>query len=183
MTDIEVAPNWREMVAVGRVARAQGRKGEVAVNPLTDFPNRFEKLARVFTDRDDGSVFPLPVEWVRQQGGRPIIKFEGITGIGEAEVLSGRELRIPESELEPLPEGSYYQFRVRGCGVWDRQRGYLGVVEEVLTTGGTDVLVVNDPTAGETLIPLCEAICKSIDTERSRVEVDVPEGLLAINAN
>ncbi len=180
---MEVAPNWRELVAVGRVARAQGRKGEVAVNPLTDFPNRFEKLTRVFTDNEDGSVSALPLEWVRQQGGRPIIKFEGITGIGEAERLSGRELRILESELEPLPEGSHYHFRVRGCGVWDRQRGYLGVVEEILTTGGTDLLVVRDSKAGETLIPLCEAICKSIDTERSRVEVDVPEGLVALNAN
>lgn len=180
---MDVVPSWQELVAVGRVARAQGRKGEVAVNPLTDFPNRFEKLGRVFTDRDDGSVFALPVEWVRLQGGRPIIKFEGITGIGEAERLSGRELRIPESELEPLPEGSHYQFRVRGCGVWDGQRGYLGVVEEVLTTGGTDLLVVRDSKAGETLIPLCDAICKSIDTKRGRVEVDVPEGLVALNAH
>ena len=70
-----IAPNWRELVAVGRVARAQGRKGEVAVNPLTDFPNRFEKLTRVFTDNGDGTVSALPVDWVRQQGGRPIIKF------------------------------------------------------------------------------------------------------------
>ena len=180
---MEAVPNWLELVTVGRVARAQGRKGEVAVNPLTDFPDRFEKLNRVFTDNDDGSVTALLLQWVRLHGGRPVIKFEGITGIEEAERLSGRELRIPESELEPLPKGSHYHFRVLGCGVWDSQQGYLGVVEEVLTTGGTDLLVVRDSKTGETLIPLCEAFCKSIDTERHRVEVDVPEGLVALNAH
>ena len=57
------------------------------------------------------------------------------------------------------------------------------MVEEIMTTGGTDLLVVRDAKTGETLIPFCEAICRSIDTERSRVEVDVPEGLVALNAD
>jgi 16S rRNA processing protein RimM len=177
---MDMVPNWQAMVAIGRVARAQGRKGEVAVNPLTDFPERFRKLARVFTDDGAGRVLALPVEWVREQGGRPILKFQGVSEIGDAERLSGRELRILESELEPLPEGSYYHFRVRGCAVWDRERGYLGVVDDIMRTGGTDLLVVG-ARGGEILIPLCDEICRSIDTERRRVEVDLPEGLVALN--
>lgn len=181
---MDAVPNWQEMVAIGRVARAQGRKGEVAVNPLTDFPERFRKLGRVFTDDGEGRVLVLPVEWVREQGGRPIVKFEGVSEIGDAERLSGRELRILESELEPLPEGSHYHFRVLGCAVWDRRQGYLGVVEDIMRTGGTDLLVVRDRAGergGELLIPLCEEICKLVDTQRSRVEVEVPEGLVALN--
>lgn len=178
---MEVVPNWGEMIAIGRVARAQGRKGEVAVNALTDFPERFQRLARVFADDGEGGFVVLPVEWAREQGGRPILKFEGVSEIGDAERLSGRELRVLESELEPLPAGSHYHFRIRGCVVWERRGGYLGVVEDVLQTGGTDLLVVVGPRAGELLIPFCEEICRSVDTERSRVEVDLPEGLEALN--
>lgn len=180
---MEVVPNWQDMVAIGRVARAQGRKGEVAVNSLTDFPERFRKLVRVFTE-DDGNTRVLSVEWVREQGGRPIVKFEGVSGIGEAEKLSGRELRILESELEPLPQGSHYLFRVRGCTVWDRRRGYVGVVEDVMSTGGTDLLVVRNPVGdgrNELLIPFCEEICNVVDTQGHRVDVDLPEGLVALN--
>ena len=177
---MHVMPNWQELVAIGRVARAQGRKGEVAVNPLTDFPERFRKLARVFADDGEGRVVMLPVEWVREQGGRPIVKFVGVSEIDDAQRLCGRELRILESELEPLPVGSHYQFRVCGSEVWDHRQGYLGTVEGFLRTGGTDVLVVSGP-SGELLIPFCEEICKSVDTERSRVEVELPEGLVAVN--
>ena len=183
---METVPSWPEMVAIGRVARAQGRKGEVAVNPLTDFPERFQKLARVYTDDGEGNVLALPVEWARVQGGRPIVKFEGVSEIGDAERLSGRELRILESELEPLPEGSHYLFHVCGCAVWDGRHGYLGVVEDVIRTGGTDLLVVrhgNDGRGGELLIPFCEDICKSVDTRAGRVEADLPDGLVTLNEN
>jgi 16S rRNA processing protein RimM len=180
---MEASVNWRELVAVGQVARAQGRKGEVAVNPMTDFPDRFHKLSRVFTATDDGTVVPLSVEWVREQGGRPILKFQGVSDIGEAERLAGRELRIPEAELTALPEGSYYHFWVRGCTVWDARLGRLGVVEEVLRTGGTDLLVVRNSAGEELLIPLCGEICRSIDTEKHRIEVETPEGLVALNAD
>jgi 16S rRNA processing protein RimM len=173
-------PIWQDMVAIGRVARAQGRKGEVAVNLLTDFPERFRKLVRVFADDGHGHIVTLPVEWVREQGGRPVVKFEGVSRIEDAERLSGRELRILESELEPLPDGSHYHFRVRGCEVWDRRRGYLGVVEDIMRTGGTDLLVVRGR-GGELLIPFCEDICKLVDTEGSRLEVELPEGLVALN--
>lgn len=183
---MEVLPNWQEMVAIGRVARAQGRRGEVAVNPLTDFPERFRKLARVFTDDGAGHPLALSVEWVREQGGRPIVKFEGVTGIGDAERLSGRELRVLESELEPLPSGGHYLFRVRGCEVWDRGERYLGVVEDVIRTGGTDVLVVRDLVGEghvELMIPFCEEFCSLVDTAGRRVEVHLPEGLVALNAD
>jgi 16S rRNA processing protein RimM len=180
---MDASSNWHELVAVGHLARPQGRRGEVAVEPLTDFPERFEDLDRVFIEGDQGRVIALRLEWVRQHGGRPILKFDGISGIGEAERLAGREIRIPESELVRLPEGSYFHFRVIGCGVWDHRSGYLGVVEEVLVTGGTDVLVVKNAAREECLIPLCEEICRLIDINKGRIEIEAPEGLVGLNAH
>jgi 16S rRNA processing protein RimM len=154
----------------------------VIINPLTDFPERFRDLARVFVLGDDGEVVAFPLEGVREQGGRPVLKFEGISEISEAERLAGRELRIPESELVRLPEDSLFHFQVVGCRVSDLQSGYVGVVKEVMVTGGTDVLVVLDASDEERLIPLCKEICRRIDTERGQIEIDAPEGLMTINA-
>lgn len=174
--------DWDELVSIGRVARPQGRRGEVVINPMTDFPERFDELERVFLREDEGEVQELRLEASRQHLGRPVLKFEGISDISGAEQLSGKELRIPESELRPLPEGTYYHFQVVGCEVWDRDSGYLGRVENVMSTGGTDVLVVCGD-AGELLIPLCADICRRIAPEERRIDIEAPDGLISINAN
>ena len=82
-----------------------------------------------------------------------------------------------------LPEGSYFHFRLRGCDVWDVRTGYLGVVEDVHPTGGTDLLVVRAPDGGERLIPFCRDICRRIDIGEGRIDVDAPEGLITLNAD
>jgi 16S rRNA processing protein RimM len=179
---MKATSSWQDLVVIGEVARSHGRRGEVIVNPLTDFPERFHDLTRVFVQGDEGKVVALRLEAVREQKGRPVLKFEGVSEISEAEKLAGREIRIPESELVALPEDSLFHFQVVGCRVSDRKSGYLGVVEEVLPTGGTDVLVVQDVSGEEKLIPLCKEICRRIDPERKEIEIDAPEGLMTINA-
>jgi len=174
---------WEALVAVGRVARAQGRRGEVAVDPWTSAPERFIGLSRIYVDGGDSEPVALVVESVRIHKGRPVVKFSGISDIGEAETLRGRELRVPESELESLPEGSFYQFQIRGLTVKDRTRGEIGVIETVLETGGTDLLVVRGKNGEETLVPLCGEIVKNIDPARGSVDIDAPEGLVSLNAN
>jgi len=179
--------DWEALVGVGRVARAQGRHGEVAVDPWTS-PERLTGLTRIYVEgpletMKDSEPVGLVVETVRIHKGRPVVKFAGISDIGEAERLRGRELRVPEGELESLPEGSFYQFQIRGLTVRDRAQGEIGVVESVLETGGTDVMVVRGKRGEETLVPLCDEIVKNIDPVRGSVDIDAPEGLVSLNAN
>ncbi len=174
---------WETLVAVGRVARALGRRGEVAVDPFTSAPEQFTGLTRIYLEGGDSQAVALVVESVRIHKGRPVVKFSGISDIGEAETLRGRELRVPESELASLPEGSFYQFHIQGLTVKDRTRGEIGVIETVLATGGTDLLVVRGKNGEETLVPLCGEIVKNIDPARGSVDIDAPEGLVSLNAN
>lgn len=172
---------WTDLVSIGRVAKAQGRFGEVVVQPFTDAPERFETLERVFLEAESGEPVPRAVESMRLHKGRPVLKLEGVSDIGGAETLAGREIRVPASELEPLEDGSFYHYELLGLEVFDRVRGLVGVVEEVLTTGGTDVLVVRGGGGDEALVPLCQEICRTIDLRAGRIELEAPEGLLSLN--
>ena len=175
--------SWENLVVIGEVARTHGRWGEVIINPMTDFLERFRELDRVHIEDDSGRVATLEIDGVREHKGRPILKFRGVSSIGEAEKLARKELGIPESELVELPEGSWFHFQLIGCRVCDRRWGELGVVEEIMETGGTDVLVVRDASSREEqLIPLCKEICRAIDTEKGQIEIDAPEGLVRLNA-
>jgi 16S rRNA processing protein RimM len=178
-------PNERtRLVAVGRVAKTHGRNGEVAVDPLTDFPDRFFDLSRVFVKRaGDESPVACQIETARMHKGRPLVKLSGVSSIDDAEALRGREFLIPESELLPLPEDSFYHFQLEGLLVVDRTAGAVGVAERVLETGGTDVLVVRSADGEETLVPLCRDIVKNVDQEKGRIDIEAPEGLVSLNAN
>ncbi len=174
---------WAELVAIGVIAKSQGREGEVAVNPLTDFPERFIDLSRVFIEGAGGEPLPFTVEAARLHKDRPVVKLAGVSSISEAQALAGKELRIPTSELISLPDESFYHFEISGLRVIDQNHGFIGTAEEVLATGGTDVLVVRSSDGEELLLPFCSEICRRIDLDSGCIEVDAPEGLIEVNAN
>jgi len=180
---VEECLDWADLVALGEVAKAQGRYGEVILNRMSDQSECFSRLSRVFVEGADGRPEAVAVESARIHKGRPVVKLAGISNIGDAAALVGKELRIPESELDPLPDGSIYHFDIVGATVTDRERGVIGVVEKVISTSGTDVLVVRSDDGSEQLLPLCEEICRRIDREGRRIEIDAPEGLIGLNAH
>src|SRR5262245_47194466 len=109
--------DWDDMVLVGRIARPHGIRGQVIVNPETDFvEERFRVGATLWTRSPRGHE-PLTIATMRVQGGRPVVGFEGFGTIEDVERLSGLDLRIPEGELQPLGEGSYYHHQLVGCVV------------------------------------------------------------------
>jgi 16S rRNA processing protein RimM len=166
------------------VARSHGREGEVAVDPLTDFPDRFFRLSRVFLKRPESEDWTAcEIERARMHKGRPLIKLSGISTIDEAEALRGGEFLVPDSELLPLAEDSFYHFQLQGLSVVDRTEGAIGIAERVLETTGTDVLVVRSAGGEEVLVPLCREIVKKVDRENGRIEIEAPEGLVSLNAN
>ncbi len=174
-------------MVIGWVARAQGRWGEIVVQPASGAVERFADLTHVFLEGTDAVRYE--VSSVRLHKGRPVLTLSGVSDIGQAKQLSGKEIRIPSEDLASLPEDVFYHFQLVGSTVTDRERGELGVVEDVLTTGGTDVLVVRravgpgEPDKQEMLVPLCRDICQRVDLVEKRIEVQTPEGLVELNAN
>jgi 16S rRNA processing protein RimM len=171
---------WDEMVLVGVVARTHGIKGQVILNSTSDFAEqRFRAGARLFARVGEGAVEALEVADARFQQGRPIVAFAGIASIDEAERLAGAELRIPESEQGPLPEGTYYHHQLIGCEVETAQGEALGKVAEVQGEGEATRLLVRGRRA-EIMIPLAVEIC-AIDIAAKRIVVTPPPGLLEVN--
>jgi len=120
------------------------------------------------------------IDFFRRQHGHCVVKFQGIDGISEAEKYIGAEIRIPAGDLPEPEEGSYYTFDLKGCQVFAAGGDYIGIVTDVLDSGGNRILKV-DREKEETLIPFAESYLKSIDLDQRRIEVDLPEGLRDLN--
>ena len=174
-------PAWNEMVLVGRVARPHGIRGQVIVNPETDFvEERFRSGATLWTRSARGDE-PLTITSARVQNGRPVIGLEGFSSIEDVVRLAGVELRVPEEELQPLEAGTYYHHQLIGCAVETMDGERVGDVVRVNGGAAGSVLEVEGP-RGEVLIPLAVEICVEIDVGRKRIRIAPPEGLLDVNA-
>jgi 16S rRNA processing protein RimM len=168
-----------DLVLVGRVARAHGNKGQVIVNPETDFPESRFSVGGVLLVGPEAAA--RAIRTVRFHLGRPIVSLEGVETMNDAEALAGAELRVPARALESLPEGTFYHHDLIGCDVVDTRGRTIGTVASVEGTVGASRLAVTGA-QGEILIPLVADICERIDVAGKRIVVNPPEGLLELNS-
>lgn len=174
------------MVAVGRIARAHGNRGQVIVNVDTDFPERRFRPGAALHAAADGLPRKLEIVAARFHRGRPVLTLGGVETMDQAEALAGVELRVPKSDLPPLPEGSFYHHALTGCAVRTVDGAEVGTVTGVSAAAGAHRLLVRRGgdaagAAGEIDLPLVDAICVEVDPERRLIVVDPPEGLLELN--
>jgi 16S rRNA processing protein RimM len=169
------------MALVGRIARAHGIRGQVIVNPDTDFPDeRFRPGAEVFIERN-GTIEALRITTARFHRERPVIGFEGVETMNDAEALAGSEMRVPVDRLTALPPQTFYRHDLIGCAVETTTGRPVGSVTDVEgSISGSRLVVAGDN--GEILIPLVDAICRTVDTVAKRIVIDPPDGLLDLNA-
>ena len=166
-----------ELVAIARVVRPRGLKGEVVAEVLTDFPDRFEDVDAVTAVFPDGEQRPLTLEKFWFQNDRVVLKFVGLDTVEAGETLRDSEICIPESEAVELDEDEFFDWELEGCRVETLDGTTLGTVKELMRPGGTELLVVEGDTK-EYLIPFAESICVEVDTQNKLIRIDPPEGLL-----
>jgi 16S rRNA processing protein RimM len=118
----------QKWVALARILRARGNKGEVAVELLTDFPQRLKDLKEVLLGdgASDGERGGEPRRigvkefWVdRNHPGQAVYWFEACASISEAEKLRGLDVLIPFEQRVVLPAGQYFVEDLVGCSVFE----------------------------------------------------------------
>jgi 16S rRNA processing protein RimM len=176
-----------EYITIAQVAKTQGRHGEVAADLYTDFPEKFAERKRLFALADDGSRRELHVEDHWPHKGWMVLKFAGINSIDDAEKLLRCELQIPIAERAELEEGAAFVSDLIGCVVWDFAAAQgepkeVGVLKDVQFGSGEAPTLVVVAGTREHLIPYAEQYLRKLDVAAKRIEMDLPEGLLELDA-
>ena len=166
-----------DLIVIARIAKPRGLRGEVSADIVTDFPERFEDLETVIALLPDGERRELKIENFRFHQSRILLKFIEIDSIETAEEMRNAEICVPETEAVALEDDEFYDWELVDCKVESIEGETIGVVKELMRTGGTEILVVVG-TEKEFLIPFAKTICTEIDIENKLIRVDLPEGLL-----
>ncbi len=134
-----------ELLLIGRVARAHGNRGQVIVNPDTDFAeDRFRVGQVLLVGRPTGQ----PLGASRRRGfirGARSSRSRVSRRMNDAEALAGAELWMPASAIPPLPAGTFYRHDLVGCEVRDVSDVVVGRVTDVQGPIDRSHLVVAGP--------------------------------------
>lgn len=165
------------LITIGKARKTHGVKGELRIEPLTDHPERFTGLRRVYLTPPRGESRQCAVRSVRYMDGAPLVLFEGYDTPEKARELNGWLIQVPEEEAVPLPVGQYYWFELIGMEVLTESGEKLGTIVDIFETGSNDVYVVK---AGkkEIYLPATREVIKQVDRATKRMVVHVMEGLL-----
>ena len=170
-------------LVVGHLNKAHGRKGEIFVWPLTDYPeSHFAPGVVHFPGNEAGeepstTLPPLTIESLRPYRKGFLAKFAGIDDRTEAERFRGRYLLRPFDTIDELDEGEVFYHELLGSTVVTRDDTAIGIVKEVYSLKPADLLEVVGPD-GEFILPVIPEVVVGFDRELNRVVVDPPDGLL-----
>ncbi len=165
-----------EFLAIGQIKKAHGLRGEVTIEVMTDFPERFDEMKVVYVgDKVSAKLFAVAAtRWHKSQ---VLLQFEGVTDRTQAETFKGLYLKIPVSEAKQLAPDDYYDYQLQGLAVVTDEGELLGPVVEIIETGANDVYVVSGEQA-EILLPATQEVVLKVDLESRRMIVHVLDGLL-----
>jgi len=173
-----------EYAIVGLIRKAQGIRGEVIVQPLTDKPDViFASGSRVFAGTPSGDLAPArdvrgveEVPTLTISESKPfkkglIVKFEELGDRDSAELWRGRYLLAPFSELPPLEEDEVYLHDLIGMRALTTSGEQLGTVTTFyeLPQG----LVLDIQTArGTVMVPYRPEVIVRTDLEERTVVIN-----------
>jgi len=149
-------------ILIARIVAVYGRDGFLRLNSFSDFPDRFKKLKTVSVEFY-ASFKQLKVEKVKYEGQDILMKFEKFDTDKDVEVLVGKDVYIPESEIVNLPANTYFIHDLIGSRVIFKGVE-LGTIEDVMVLPANDVYVIRKE-GKEVLVPAVSEFIESFSAE------------------
>lgn len=162
---------------IGQIVNTFGIKGMVKVKPFTDDIKRFDRLKKVYIEKQKVKE-KYEIEEVKYHKEMVLIKFKGIENPEEANLLRNYYLFVNREDEEPLEEGRYYIVDMLGLEVYTDKEKLLGNLEDIFNTGSNDVYVVRDELGKQILLPATKEVIKKVDIENKKIIVHLLPGLI-----
>lgn len=159
-------------LALGKILRAHGLRGELRVEPFTPGAPNLQRGKRVAIAGRDYRV--VMARFDRQAW---ILELSGLADRNAAEALRGLLVEAPEGDVPRDDSDSYFFHELIGLRVVSDDGEALGVLAEIIDTGANDVWVARGP-RGEVLFPARAEVVEEVDLAAGVVRVRLLEGLV-----
>ena len=171
-----------DWLPVGKVVGVQGLKGELRINPASEFPERFTEPGTRWLKARGKAPREIELTSGRQLPGKSVfvVRFAGIDSRDAAEALVGQTLMVPADDRPELEEGEFHLLDLVGLEARLKADGpAVGTVSDLIS-GGNDLLEITTSEGRKLLIPFVEAIVPEVQLEDGWLLLTPPPGLLEL---
>jgi len=165
-----------DYITVGRIINSFGKSGQIKIEPLTDFPERF------FSTEDLYLSVPSSPEPVKVTISNPfahknliIADISCCESPDDVKKIMNSEIKIKKEQVKKLEKNSYYVFDVIGLEAYDEAGGYVGLIKDIITNAANDIYVIAKSDKKEILVPAIGRYIKKIDIKNKIMIITIPE--------
>lgn len=168
----------KKIIQVGKISGAHGLKGALNVYSFAEDESIFAKGSSVYVKHrtsGDYELFEI-LNSNKKKANVILVRFKEIDGRNRAEEFKGCEIYIKKDDLSQTEDDSWYWHDLIGMKVVEENGHSLGIVKDLMRTGSSDILEV-DNSGKEVLIPFLKEFIVSVSLEEKFIVVNLPEGL------
>lgn len=167
----------KEYYYIGTIIGPHALKGEVKIFSETDFKEERYQIGNTLYIEKNNQVIAVKVKSHREHKGNDLVSFEGYSSINDIEQFNKCKIYVHESQLQELDEDEFYYHQLIGSVVKTADR-VLGKVKDIVNYGASDILIIEDDSKKEIMIPFIDEFIEEIDLEEQVIIIDPIEGLL-----
>lgn len=167
-------PSEADHIPIGYVRRAHGIRGDVVVRGMIS--DAAERLVTGSTVTDGSTSHAITAH--RPHRGDVVVHLDGIDDRTAAEALVGTRFITTKDDRRELESDEWWAEDLIGCAVIDTGGRHLGTVVDVINGAAQDRLQVETREHLRAEIPFVDPLIVDVDVRRSRIEVDLPVGLI-----
>lgn len=172
-----------DLILIGIARKVRGNKGDLKVESMSDFPDRFSILEEVFIRKPNSAeAVKMQIEKSEFVNNYAVMKLKGVDSYDDAAAFVGSEVLVPESQRMVPPDGTYFVDSLLGMKVKDAAGENIGVVRNVLTNLNQSILLIAMKDGTEFNLPFVDAFVKNVDQENKEITVELIEGIVESTA-
>jgi 16S rRNA processing protein RimM len=164
-------------VELGRIGAPFGLTGWVRVSSFTEPVEALLGYGEWFLHRSGEEPTPHTLLEGRVQGGRLVVRLEGVTDRDGAAALTGAMVEIERGKLPPTGDREYYRADLIGLAVRNLEGVALGVAAYFVDAPAGAVMVVEERPGREHWVLADPTHLRRVDLEAGRILVDWPAEL------
>ncbi len=171
------------LILIGIARKVRGSKGDLKIESMSDFPERFRTLEEVLVRRPNAAeAVKMKIEKSESVNNYAVMKLKGVNSYDDAAALVGSEILVPESQRVTPPHGTYFVDSLIGMNVVDTAGAAVGIVEDVLSNLNQSILLISMPDGTEFNLPFVGAFVKEVDEGKKEIRVELIEGIVESTA-